>query len=182
MQGVDVPIVALPTFAGDTANFVAVAGNAGCDLYATADVKLLPGDRKLIGTGMSFAIPEGVEAQVRPRSGLALRCGLTIVNSPGTIDPSYRGEIAVIALNTEPVILPSHFSALLEFIRSENEEGVEQLLDEYLTSLATRTIHIARGERFAQLVFAQYVIPQFVWHDTLETTIRGAQGFGSSGM
>jgi len=76
-------------------------GSAGLDLYANnADaVMLKPGDRAIITTGLFMAIPEGMEAQVRPRSGLVLKHGITVMNSPGTIDSDYRGEIMVILYN-----------------------------------------------------------------------------------
>jgi dUTP pyrophosphatase len=74
---------------------------AGMDLHAALDapVKVNPGQRMLIPTGLAFAIPEGYEGQVRPRSGLALRHGVSLVNSPGTIDADYRGEVGVILIN-----------------------------------------------------------------------------------
>jgi dUTP pyrophosphatase len=74
---------------------------AGMDLYADLerDILLLPGERCLIPTGIAIALPEGYEAQVRPRSGLALRHGITMLNTPGTIDADYRGEIGVIVVN-----------------------------------------------------------------------------------
>lgn len=74
---------------------------AGMDLYANPaeDIILLPGARALIPTGIAIELPEGYEAQVRPRSGLALKYGIALVNSPGTIDPDYRGEIGVIVIN-----------------------------------------------------------------------------------
>jgi dUTP pyrophosphatase len=74
---------------------------AGMDLRAAirADVPLLPGKRALIPTGLAIALPVGFEAQVRPRSGLALRHGLTVLNAPGTIDADYRGELAVLLVN-----------------------------------------------------------------------------------
>jgi dUTP pyrophosphatase len=74
---------------------------AGMDLCADIEneMVLLPGDRILVPTGVAVAIPDGYEAQVRPRSGLALRHGIALVNSPGTIDPDYRGEIGVILIN-----------------------------------------------------------------------------------
>lgn len=76
-------------------------GDAGLDLYAAEDVSLQPGERHLIPTGLALAIPEGYAGFVQPRSGLAIREGLTIVNTPGLIDSGYRGEIKVIALNTD---------------------------------------------------------------------------------
>jgi dUTP pyrophosphatase len=77
------------------------SGSAGVDLYAAVSepVVLMPGERKLIPTGIHIALPPGYEAQVRPRSGLALQYGIGMVNSPGTIDSDYRGEIAVILIN-----------------------------------------------------------------------------------
>jgi dUTP pyrophosphatase len=74
---------------------------AGMDLYAelAEDLTLEPGARALVPTGIAIALPEGYEAQIRPRSGLALKHGIALVNSPGTIDPDYRGEIGVIVIN-----------------------------------------------------------------------------------
>jgi len=85
------------------------AHSAGMDLYAdlTEDVILPPGERMLVPTGIAIALPDGFEAQIRPRSGLALKNGISLVNSPGTIDTDYRGEIAVIVINhgREPFLL-----------------------------------------------------------------------------
>lgn len=75
-------------------------GDAGLDLYARADITLLPGDRGMIPTGIAIALPAGFVALVHPRSGLASKYGFTLVNAPGTIDAGYRGEISVIGLNT----------------------------------------------------------------------------------
>lgn len=77
----------------------ATAGAAGMDLRSDVPVTLPPGARALVPTGLAVAIPPGYEAQVRPRSGLALRSGLTCLNSPGTIDADYRGEVCVILVN-----------------------------------------------------------------------------------
>jgi dUTP pyrophosphatase len=76
-------------------------GDAGCDLYAAADVELGPGQRVVVGTGVAIALPAGYAAFVHPRSGLAAEHGVTIVNAPGTVDAGYRGEIKVIVLNTD---------------------------------------------------------------------------------
>ncbi|MBN1790868.1 MAG: dUTP diphosphatase [Bacteroidales bacterium] len=75
--------------------------SAGMDLCANIDspVTLMPMERKLIGTGLFIELPEGVEAQIRPRSGLAVKKGITVLNSPGTIDADYRGEIGIILIN-----------------------------------------------------------------------------------
>ncbi len=77
----------------------ATPGSAGLDLRADLDVELQPGARKLVPTGLSIALPPGYEGQVRPRSGLALKQGLTCLNTPGTIDSDYRGEVGVILIN-----------------------------------------------------------------------------------
>lgn len=74
-------------------------GDAGLDLYASEDKLIQPGEAELISTGIILELPEGTEAQVRPRSGLALRHSVTVLNSPGTIDEGYRGEIKVILIN-----------------------------------------------------------------------------------
>ncbi len=74
-------------------------GDAGIDLYTTKTTEILPGEIKLIKTGIKIAIPEGFEGQVRPKSGLALNKGITVLNTPGTIDSGYRGEIGVIIIN-----------------------------------------------------------------------------------
>ncbi len=85
------PEVSLPTYAHP--------GDAGADLVSTIDVELAPGERVLVPTGIAIALPDGLAAFVHPRSGLALRSGLSIVNTPGTIDAGYRGEIHVLLIN-----------------------------------------------------------------------------------
>lgn len=77
-------------------------GDAGADLLTTVDVTLAPGERALVPTGVALALPEGYVALVHPRSGLAARHGLSIVNTPGTIDAGYRGEIKVLLVNHDP--------------------------------------------------------------------------------
>jgi dUTP pyrophosphatase len=79
----------------------AYAGDAGLDLSACERVELAPGERATVGTGLAVAIPEGHAGFVQPRSGLAMRHGITLVNSPGLIDSGYRGEIRVVVLNTD---------------------------------------------------------------------------------
>ncbi len=74
-------------------------GDAGLDLYASENCEIKPGQRRLVATGLKLALPKGYEAQVRPKSGLALKHGLTVLNTPGTIDAGYRGEIGVIVIN-----------------------------------------------------------------------------------
>lgn len=98
-SGVDVlvqrlePEMALPGYAHP--------GDAGADLATAADVELPPGERVTVGTGVAVALPEGYAGFVHPRSGLAAKWGLTLVNAPGTVDAGYRGEIKVTLLNTD---------------------------------------------------------------------------------
>src|SRR5690348_131792 len=77
------------------------AGDAGADLVAAQDVELPPGERRMVPTGVAIALPDGYAAFVHPRSGLAAKLGVTIVNAPGTVDAGYRGEIKVTLLNTD---------------------------------------------------------------------------------
>lgn len=84
--------LALPAYATE--------GAAGMDLLAARDMVIAPGARALVPTGIAVAIPDGFEMQVRPRSGLALKHGVTVLNAPGTVDSDYRGEVGVILFNT----------------------------------------------------------------------------------
>jgi dUTP pyrophosphatase len=124
-------------------------GSAGMDLRAwlPEPVVLQPMERRLIPTGLYMSLPRGYEAQVRPRSGLAIKRGLSMVNTPGTIDSDYRGEIMVAMIN----------------LSAEPQE-------------------ITDGERIAQMVIARY--EQIAWQvvETLDETVRGAGGFGHSGV
>ena len=107
MDEVLVPVTVLPHGEGLELPSYATPGSAGCDLRAAIaeSLTLLPGGRALLPTGIAVAIPSGFEGQVRMRSGLALRHGLSLLNSPGTIDSDYRGEIRLILANlgAEPV-------------------------------------------------------------------------------
>ena len=126
----------------------ATVNSAGVDLRANSanPITLGPLERTIIGTGLKMALPEGFEAQVRPRSGLAAKHGLSVLNAPGTIDADYRGEIGVILVN-----------------------------------LSNEPFTIQPGERIAQLVIAKYEQVRWNLQDTLDTTERGARGFGSTG-
>ena len=88
------PDVPLPAYAHP--------GDAGCDLVTTRDADIAPGERAVLPTGLSIALPDGYAAFVHPRSGLAARHGVGIVNSPGTVDAGYRGELQVIVINHDP--------------------------------------------------------------------------------
>lgn len=74
-------------------------GDAGLDLFAIEEQLILPGETKLVKTGIAIVLPPGTEAQIRPRSGLALKHSITILNSPGTVDAGYRGEVGIISIN-----------------------------------------------------------------------------------
>jgi len=109
MSEIVLPVTVLPHGEGLDLPAYATPGSAGCDLRAAIGepLTLTPGARALVPTGIAVAIPEGHEGQVRMRSGLAIRHGLTLLNGPGTIDADYRGEIRVILANlgSEPVTL-----------------------------------------------------------------------------
>ena len=120
---------------------------AGMDLFAAEEAVLRPGEWAAVGTGLVLEIPPGYEGQVRPRSGLALRHGVTLLNSPGTIDPGYRGEVRVLLIN--------HGSG--EFL-------------------------IQPGDPIAQLVIAAYAAVDWRVEASLSPSMRGAGGFGSTGV
>ena len=88
------PEVPLPSYAHP--------GDAGADLVTTVDVELAAGERAVVPTGLAIALPDGYAAFVHPRSGLAARCGVSIVNTPGTVDAGYRGEVKVVLVNLDP--------------------------------------------------------------------------------
>ena len=123
-------------------------GDAGVDLRARESLVLQPGERALVPTGIAIAIPEGYAGFVQPRSGLALKHGITCLNTPGLIDSGYRGELKVLLINTD------------------REAAFE----------------IVRGERIAQLVLQAVATATFVEVGELDSSDRGATGFGSSGV
>ena len=124
-------------------------GASGMDLRAflESDIIIQPMGRAKIPTGLRIEIPSGFEAQVRPRSGLAVNSGLTVLNSPGTIDSDYRGEIEIILVN-----------------------------------LGSQDVIIKDGQRIAQLVIAPVCFAMIAEAGTLEESLRGSAGFGSTGM
>ncbi|UGU17827.1 dUTP diphosphatase [Sinomicrobium kalidii] len=123
--------------------------SAGMDLRANLDkpVSLKPLQRTVVGTGLYMELPVGYEAQVRPRSGLAAKKGITVLNAPGTIDADYRGEVGVILVN-----------------------------------LSDADFVIEDGERIAQLVIARHERAEWEEVQELSDTVRGAGGFGSTGV
>ena len=122
---------------------------AGMDIRAHIDepLQLKPLERRLIPTGLYLELPEGYEAQIRPRSGLAYKHGVSIVNSPGTIDADYRGEIKVLLVN-----------------------------------LSTEVFEINTGDRIAQMVVARHEKVEWEETATLTETLRGAGGYGHTGI
>ncbi|MGJ8621162.1 MAG: dUTP diphosphatase [Yoonia sp.] len=127
------------------------AGAAGADLRANmadrSPIRLAPMARVLVLTGLRLAIPAGFEVQIRPRSGLALKHGVTLANTPGTIDSDYRGPLGVIVIN-----------------------------------LGQDSFEITHGMRIAQMVVAPVTQAKFRMVETLDSTVRGAGGFGSTGQ
>jgi dUTP pyrophosphatase len=127
----------------------ATAGAAGFDLRSNEEVTLMPGEIKLVPTGLFMEIPLGYEGQVRPRSGLSLKRSVTVLNTPGTVDADYRGEVGVILIN-----------------HSDKPQRLE------------------KGERVAQMVIAKHETAEIEVVESveeLESTDRGAGGFGSTG-
>lgn len=123
-------------------------GDAGLDLRSAIACTIAPGERMLISTGIRIEIPAGFAGLVIPRSGLALKHGISIVNAPGLIDSNYRGEIGVILINTD----------------------------------AHESFTIEQGDRIAQLVITAVPEVSLEVVDSLEETVRGEAGFGSSGV
>jgi dUTP pyrophosphatase len=138
---VTVAVKRLPHGEGLPLPAYATADSAGVDLLAAIgeDILLKPGERRLIPSGLAIALPQGYEAQVRPRSGLALKHGVTVLNSPGTVDADYRGEVGVILINqgAEP-------------FRIERGQRIAQMVVAPVTQLAWRETNdlceSARGE------------------------------------
>ena len=112
------PDVPLPAYAHP--------GDAGCDLVTTEDVDLAPGERALLRTGLSLALPDGYAAFVHPRSGLAARHGVSLVNAPGTVDAGYRGELKVVLINHDPreVLRLRRFDRIAQLVVQQVERVV----------------------------------------------------------
>lgn len=139
------PDAKLPTYAH--------VGDSGMDVYAVEDVRLQDSKPTIVSTGLIADIPTGYELQVRPRSGLATK-GVTVWNSPGSVDASYRGIIGVI----------------LCYISQNKDETAVKYFD------------IKKGDRIAQLVFAPVTRAEIVEVNEVSETDRGAGGFGSTGV
>lgn len=113
--------------------------SAGMDLYANidADFTLKPLERKLVPTGLFLELPEGFEAQVRPRSGLAIKNGITVLNSPGTVDADYRGEVGVILINLSSG----------NFVIKDGDRIAQMVIAKHETAVWEETAELAETER-----------------------------------
>ena len=146
-------------------------GDAGMDIYSTEEVTLAPGEKKLIGTGIKVAIPEGYEIEVVPKSGIALRTGLKVSNSPGTIDSGYRDEIKVIVENSEPSIKD------IEYTFDNNRNPVIKSI------LHGKSYTIEKGQKIAQIILKE--VPMINFQEVKNISeISGDRGggFGSTGL
>lgn len=107
--------------------------SAGMDLRANIDesIVLKPFERRLISTGLHIALPVGFEAQIRPRSGLALKHGITVLNSPGTVDADYRGEVMVLLINlSQEEFIINDGERVAQMVIARHEQGLMELVDE----------------------------------------------------
>ena len=158
------PDAKLPSYAHE--------GDAGMDVYAVEDVELNPFTPTLVKTGLIAEIPTGYEIQVRPRSGLALKQGITVFNSPGTIDSGYTGEIGIILMwSPKTVVYNSHLDGgtrIYVYLPKTNDAGFH------------KTIH--KGDRIAQLVLAPVTRCEPVEISEVSDTERGTGGVGSTGI
>jgi dUTP pyrophosphatase len=112
-----------------TIPFYAQVGDAGLDLFSVEEVMVNKGERKLIHTGIKIQLPKNTEAQIRPRSGLALKYGITVLNTPGTIDEGYRGEIGIIIINhgDEPFLVEENMKIAQMVIKPTITVDVEEV-------------------------------------------------------
>jgi dUTP pyrophosphatase len=138
------------------------AGASGFDLVALEDTLVMPGETKMVKTGIAVEVPEGYELQVRPRSGTSLKTPLRVANSPGTVDSDYRGECCVIMTNMGVAM------------SLDNTPGKTRL------SMSASQM-IKKGDRIAQGVICPVVHVEFEEVQELSDSIRGSSGFGSSG-
>lgn len=148
------------------------AMDAGFDLVAVEDALIAPGQSAKVPTGLAFALPEGFELQVRPRSGISAKTKLRLSNAPGTVDAGYRGEVCVLIDN---IHFPSGEKGTVCLDASEKAIAVDQEVDKH-------SYLIKKGDRIAQGVIAIVPVAQFDVVDELDDTERGSGGFGSSGI
>lgn len=148
------------------------AMDAGFDLVAVEDILIAPGQSAKIPTGLAFALPEGFELQVRPRSGIGAKTKLRLSNAPGTVDAGYRGEVCVLMDNIRTL---SNQVGHVCLDANEKEVTVDQEVDAH-------SYLIKKGDRIAQGVIGIVPIAEFEVVDELDETERGTGGFGSSGI
>ena len=132
-MSVAIKLQKLENYSGLELPSYATISSAGMDLLSanSEDVSINPGKRALIKTGIAIALPEGFEAQIRPRSGLALKNGITVLNSPGTIDADYRGEIGVILINHgEEVFTVTRGMRIAQMVIAKHEVANFQIVDD----------------------------------------------------
>ena len=127
--------------------FYSNPGDAGLDLFATEEKVIEPGEAELIPTGIAIELPPNTEAQIRPRSGMALKHSVTVLNTPGTIDAGYRGEIGVILINH-----------------------------------GKQSFRVLEKMKIAQMVIASFIPAKIVVANKLQSSTRGENGFGSTGI
>lgn len=146
-------------------------GDAGMDIYSTEEITLAPGEKKLIGTGIKVAIPMGYEIEVVPKSGIALRTGLKVSNSPGTIDSGYRDEVKVIIENSEPSIKD------IEYTFDDNRNPVIKSI------LHGKSYTIEKGQKIAQIILKEVPMINFQEVKNIsEISGNRGGGFGSTGV
>lgn len=140
------------------------AGDAGMDLTSRQTVEIAPGGTVMVGTGVAMEIPEGYYGEIVPRSGMAAKRGITLANTPATIDSNYRGEIMLPLHN----ITPSH-----KWVNFGGNTGA------FVRNFDVAVVE--RGERVAQIIIKKYETCECVEVEELSETERAANGFGSSG-
>lgn len=158
-------------------------GASGFDLHALEDIELQAGETKLIRTGLAFEIPEGYELQIRPRSGLSLKTKLRVVNSPGTCDSDFRGEICIIMENNQT--LCSYIIRKLKDMVNKKFYDLFNVITEMIAvtsiDIFNNPIKINAGDRIAQGVICPVFQAEFI-EEELTDTERGSGGFGHSGV
>ena len=164
------PIVRVRLAKGAPMPAYAHEGDAGLDLCASEDVTLMPGEWRMVGSGVSMAIPKGFVGLVVPRSGMGCK-GLVLKNGIGVIDAGYRGEIGLTMFNNNPSFVWRIFHRM--FLLLKLDGGPDE---------PKGTIHVHEGDRVAQLLIVPVAHASLVQVDTLDETERGAGGFGSTGI
>lgn len=153
--------------------------DAGIDIFAAEKIVLPPGQRVTVPTGLAMAISKDFYAAVSPKSGLSHSGGITVLNTPGTVDAPYRGEIGVILFNSNPIITHALVDLLLDAI--DGSEEVAKVNELFSFHYEENTKVFAPGDKVAQIIFKRYYRPEIQWVDDLDETSRGDGAFGSTG-